>query len=85
MIDTYPGSSRANGNHLAPDNSPRNLSTEARPIRAVQPVEEQTDTQLEHAVRRATQMRMIFDVVVLSVTLTGQVTGETQKLDMPHV
>ncbi|MFI7492947.1 hypothetical protein ACIBXA_31700 [Micromonospora echinaurantiaca] len=45
----------------------------------------QSDVQLEQAVRRVERMRAAFYIVVLLVALTGQVTGATQKLDIPLI
>ncbi|MFV2021716.1 hypothetical protein [Micromonospora sp. LOL_023] len=82
MIDSYMGPGRANGTTWHPPAPVRQAPAGAPPTRNGPPVEEQPDTQLEQAVRRAGQMRAVFYVVVLLVALTGQVTGATQKLDI---
>ncbi len=83
MIDAHAGPSRANGTTWQPPTATSGVSAAAPPTRPLHQVDGQPDTQLEQAVRRAAQMRTIFYVVVLLMALTGQVTGATQKLDIP--
>ncbi|SCL20367.1 Protein of unknown function [Micromonospora pallida] len=79
MTGTYTGRTRATGRPWQP---PGLLGTPPARL-SHQPAIGQLDAELTHAVRRAAQMRAIFYVVVLLVALTGQVTGATQKLDIP--
>ncbi|GGL92903.1 hypothetical protein [Micromonospora yangpuensis] len=81
-IDT--GDGRRAGSDGAPP-PPAGASTpEAAPARTPVPsAAGGLDTQLRQAVTRTARMRAVFYVVVLLVALAGQVTGATQKLDIP--